>query len=41
MAQQLQKGLANPYYEHVKYNPYLIYNTRRLSTPNPYYKRQD
>jgi len=30
----------NPYYRHIKENPYLITLHSRLSTPNDYYKRQ-
>lgn len=39
LAETTQKGVPNPYYEHVKFNPYLFTIHARLSTPNPYYKR--
>ena len=33
-----QGGVPNPYYEHVKYNPYLFTIHSRVSTPNPFYQ---
>lgn len=40
LASKTQQGKPNPYYEHVKYNPYLITIHSRLSTPNRFYERQ-
>lgn len=40
LAETTQKGVPNPYYEHVKFNPYLFTIHARLSTPNPYFKRK-
>ena len=35
------QGFANPYYEHVKYNSYLlVFSSRVCDKPNPYYERQ-
>jgi hypothetical protein len=35
-----QGGVANPYYEHVKNNPYLITIHSRLASPNLFYQKQ-
>ena len=35
-----QGGVANPYYEHVKNNPYLITIHSRLARPNFFYQKQ-
>ena len=35
-----QGGIENPYYRHVKDNPYLFTIHRRLSTPNKFYQEQ-
>ena len=35
-----QGGVENPYYRHVKDNPYLFTIHRRLSTPNKFYQDQ-
>ena len=35
-----QGGIANPYYEHIKYNPYLITIHSRLATPNRFYAKK-
>ena len=35
-----QGGVENPYYAHVKNNPYLITIHSRVSTPNKFYQRQ-
>lgn len=32
--------VENPYYEHVKYNPYLITVHSRVSTPNKFYQKR-
>ena len=35
------QGFANPYYEHVKYNSYLlVFSSRVCEKPNAYYERQ-
>ena len=35
------QGFANPYYEHIKYNSYLlVFSSRVCDKPNPYYERQ-
>lgn len=39
-ATRTENGKENPYYRHVKYNPYLITVHSRLSTPNKFYQRQ-
>ena len=36
-----QGGVPNPYYEHIKYNPYLFTIHSRLSTPNRFYEGQE
>ena len=38
--QKTQGGAANPYYEHIKYNPYLITIHSRLATPNRFYAKK-
>jgi len=40
LASKTQQGEPNPYYEHVKHNPYLITIHSRLAKPNKFYKRQ-
>ena len=35
-----QQGIENPYYEHVKYNPYLFTIHMRNSKPNKFYQSQ-
>lgn len=35
-----QNGVANPYYEHVKNNPYLITIHSRIASPNLFYQKQ-
>jgi len=35
-----QKGKPNPYYEHIKLNPYLITIHSRVSKPNRYYEEK-
>ena len=35
-----QNGAENPYYEHIKFNPYLITIHSRKSKPNRFYKEQ-
>jgi len=40
LATHTQNGVENPYYKHVKYNPYLITIHSRVSKPNLFYKRQ-
>jgi len=35
-----QGGVVNPYYEHIKLNPYLITIHGRLSKPNRFYQKQ-
>ena len=35
-----QGGVPNPYYEHIKLNPYLITIHSRLAKPNRYYREQ-
>jgi len=35
-----QKGKPNPYYEHIKLNPYLITIHSRVSKPNKYYEEK-
>ena len=35
-----QGGVVNPFYEHIKLNPYLITIHSRLAKPNRYYKEQ-
>ena len=35
-----QGGVANPYYEHVKHNPYLITIHSRIASPNFFYQKQ-
>ena len=35
-----QKGVANPFYEHIKYNPYLFTIHSRVSTANKFYAHQ-
>ncbi len=40
IAETTQKGVPNPYYEHIKYNPYLFTIHSRVSTPNKFYKRE-
>ena len=36
--QKTQKGEPNPFYEHVKHNPYLLTIHSRISKPNPFYQ---
>ena len=36
-----QGGVPNPYYEHIKLNPYLFTIHSRLATPNRFYKGQE
>ena len=39
--QNVKLGVVeNPYYRHVKYNPYLITVHSRLSTPNKFYQKK-
>ena len=33
-----QKGEQNPFYEHIKYNPYLLTIHSRVAKPNPFYQ---
>jgi hypothetical protein len=40
LAKKTQQGKPNPYYEHIRYNPYLLTIHSRLATPNKFYKRQ-
>ena len=40
IAETTQKSVPNPYYEHIKYNPYLFTIHSRVSTPNKFYKRE-
>lgn len=40
LASKTEQGRPNPYYEHIKYNPYLLTIHSRLATPNRLYKRQ-
>jgi len=40
LATKTQQGKPNPYYEHIRYNPYLLTIHSRLATPNRFYKRQ-
>jgi hypothetical protein len=40
LATKTQKGTHNPYYEHIRYNPYLLTIHSRLATPNRFYERQ-
>ena len=40
LAKTTQKGVPNPFYEHVKYNPYLFTVHSRVSTPNRFYKQK-
>jgi len=35
-----QEGVPNPYYEHIKLNPYLITIHSRIAYPNLFYKKQ-
>ncbi len=35
-----QKGAANPYYEHIKLNPYLFTIHSRISKPNKFYREK-
>jgi len=35
-----QEGVPNPYYEHIKLNPYLITIHSRIAYPNRFYKEQ-
>ena len=35
-----QGGIANPYYEHIKYNPYLFTIHSRIAKPNKFYKEK-
>jgi len=35
-----QEGVPNPYYEHIKLNPYLITLHSRIAYPNLFYKKQ-
>jgi len=39
-ATQTQQGKPNPYYEHIRYNPYLLTIHSRLARPNRFYERQ-
>jgi len=39
-ATKTQEGEPNPYYEHIRYNPYLILWHGRVAKPNPFYKRK-
>ena len=36
--QKTQKGEQNPFYEHVKHNPYLLTIHSRIAKPNPFYE---
>ena len=40
LAKTTQKGVLNPFYEHVKYNPYLFTIHSRVSTPNKFYRQK-
>jgi len=40
LATTTEQGKPNPYYEHVRHNPYLITIHSRLATPNKLYQRQ-
>jgi len=40
LATKTQQGKPNPYYEHIRYNPYLLTIHSRLATPNRFYERQ-
>jgi len=40
LATRTQEGKPNPYYEHIRYNPYLITIHSRLAPPNKFYQRQ-
>lgn len=41
LATRTQDGVPNPYYEHIKYNPYLIvFHGRVCKKANPFYERQ-
>lgn len=40
LAQRTQMGAENPFYEHIKYNPYLFTIHSRLSKPNKFYERK-
>ena len=33
-----QRGEQNPFYEHIKYNPYLLTIHSRVAKPNPFYQ---
>jgi len=37
LAETTQKGVPNPFYEHIKFNPYLFTIHSRVSTPNRFY----
>ena len=39
-ATRTEGGIPNPYYEHIKYNPYLITIHSRLATPNRFYAKK-
>jgi hypothetical protein len=39
LATKTQQGKPNPYYEHIRYNPYLLTIHSRLASPNKFYKR--
>lgn len=40
LATKTQQGVPNPYYEHIKHNPYLITIHSRVATPNRFYAQK-